>query len=175
VAAPVTTYYYKEASGGLVQVDRSGTFVLPAGATALTLAQYNSQVAAAEAAYATQQASTKSTERTLNRMTNSAPVRIVASASAPDWVKAATTYVATGTADQVTIQQAVDAAFAEGGGTVQLSQGIFYQSAPITLHPRVKLLGMHGDQIFNPGQFVVASYLKPVPGPGGRWLHGEEC
>ena len=72
-----------------------------------------------------------------------------------------------GTGDQVTIQAAVDAAFADGGGTVQLSQGTFLASAPITLHPLVRLIGMHGDHIFNPDQHTVSSYLKPVLGFAG--------
>lgn len=89
---------------------------------------------------------------------------LVAANAASAAIKAKADQVCDGTADQVQIQAAVDAAFAAGGGTVQLSAGVFFMSAPITLHPMVQLRGMHGDQIFNPDQFTAASYLRPVSG-----------
>jgi hypothetical protein len=94
--------------------------------------------------------------------------RLVAASTASANVKAKADFVCMGTGDQVQIQAAVDAAFAEGGGTVKLSAGSFNLSAPITLHPTVTLWGHHGDQIFNPNQLTVGSYLKPQsPFTGG--------
>lgn len=86
---------------------------------------------------------------------------LVASSTAPESVQARADFVADGLQDQLAIQQAVDAAFAMGGGIVQLSAGIFSTTAPITLHPLVTLQGMHGDQIFNPDQAVSLSYIAP--------------
>lgn len=94
--------------------------------------------------------------------------RLVAASTATNNVKAKADYVCTGTNDQVQIQAAVDAARTEGGGIVKLSSGSFNTSAPITLHPTVTLQGQHGDQIFNPTQLTVGSYLKPQnPFAGG--------
>lgn len=90
--------------------------------------------------------------------------RLVAANGAAQSVKNKAQHICDGTADQVEIQAAVDAAQAEGGGTVQLSDGVFFTSAPITLHPTVRLVGAHGDQIFNPSQLTVSSYLRPVVG-----------
>lgn len=87
--------------------------------------------------------------------------RLVASSQASTNVKNKADFVCTGTADQVQIQAAVDAAFAEGGGIVQLTSGSFLTTAPITLHPLVHLVGPHGDQIMNPGQFTSAASIKP--------------
>ena len=87
---------------------------------------------------------------------------LVASASAPSGTRAKADYTCDGVADQVQIQSAVDAASANGGGIVQLSIGQFNISAPITLHPRVTLQGVHGDQIFNPDQLVNPSRLNVV-------------
>ncbi len=94
--------------------------------------------------------------------------RLVAASTATNNVKAKADYVCTGTNDQVQIQAAVDAARTEGGGIVKLSSGSFNTSAPITLHPTVTLQGAHGDQIFNPTQLTVGSYIKPQnPFAGG--------
>lgn len=87
--------------------------------------------------------------------------RLVASSTASTNVKNKADFTCDGIADQVQIQAAVDAAFAEGGGIVQLSTGTFQTTAPITLHPLVTLQGPHGDQILNPGQFVSAAAIKP--------------
>ena len=89
---------------------------------------------------------------------------LVAASGAPASVKAKTQYVCDGTADEVQIQAAVDSAFAAGGGIVRLSSGIFSTASPITLHPTVTLVGAHGDQIFNPDQLTVQSYLSPSAG-----------
>lgn len=161
------TVYWKLSDGALIEKtydDSHAAPTPPAGATVLTLAQYNTQLAAVQAAYQTQQTQTRAMEATANKLRNSAPVRLVASNNAPGWVKAATTYICNGIADQVEIQQAVDDAFAEGGGTVQLSSKDFLTSGPITLHPTVRLVGMHGDQIFNPGQFTPTSVIRPQSG-----------
>lgn len=87
--------------------------------------------------------------------------RLVAASNATANVKAKADFVCTGTGDQVQIQAAIDAARTEGGGIVKLSSGSFNTSAPITLHPTVTLMGQHGDQIFNPTQATVGSYIKP--------------
>lgn len=140
---------------------------VPAGATVISAAAYNTKLAAIKSAATTVIDAQIADEITYNRLTQNAPWRLVAASDAPDWVKGVATLVCDGTGDQVTIQAAVDAAFAEGGGTVQLSQGTFLASAPITLHPLVRLIGMHGDHIFNPDQLTVSSYLKPVLGFAG--------
>ena len=94
--------------------------------------------------------------------------RLVAASNATANVKAKADFVCTGTNDQVQIQSAIDAARTEGGGIVKLSSGSFNTSAPITLHPTVTLQGQHGDQIFNPLQATVGSYIKPQnPFTGG--------
>lgn len=161
------SYYFKLADGSLVERVRDSSQPPPAtppGATVLTLSAYNSQLAALETAYQNEQTVTRDTEREFNQLRKNAPWRMVASSDSPDWVKDSATAVTDGIADQVEIQAMVDAAFAEGGGTVQLSSGTFYTSGPITLHPTVKVIGMHGEQIFNPDQFTGASYIKPVAG-----------
>jgi len=88
---------------------------------------------------------------------------LVAASNAPDQVKAKADYVCDGLADQIEIQSAVDAAFAQGGGIVQLTAGFFSTSFPITLHPAVTLRGAHGDQIFNPDQLTSGSRIAPDP------------
>ena len=92
---------------------------------------------------------------------------LVASASAPASVRAKADYVCDGIADQVEIQAAVDAAFAQNGGIVQLSTGAFNTTAPITLHPAVTIQGTHGDQIFNPSQLTAGSYIAIQPSFSG--------
>lgn len=102
------------------------------------------------------------------RVTGETWYRLVAASNSSANVKAKADYVCTGTNDQVQIQAAVDAARTEGGGVVKLSSGSFNTSAPITLHPTVTLQGQHGDQIFNPNQLTVGSYIKPQnPFTGG--------
>lgn len=59
--------------------------------------------------------------------------RIVASATAPQAIKDATSYVCDGAADQVQINQAIVAAQAEGGGAVQLTGGTYVLSAPVVI------------------------------------------
>jgi hypothetical protein len=86
---------------------------------------------------------------------------LVAASTAPESVKAKADFIADGLNDQLAIQQAVDAAFNLGGGIVQLSVGVFSTTAPVTLHPLVTLQGVHGDQIFNPGQLTSLSYIAP--------------
>jgi hypothetical protein len=87
---------------------------------------------------------------------------LVAANDATSHVRQKADYVCDGTADQVEIQAAIDSANSAGGGIVRLSGGHFNVSAPITLHPRVTFYGAHGDQIFNPNQLTVQSYLNPV-------------
>lgn len=59
--------------------------------------------------------------------------RTVASAGASAAIKAAADYVCDGTADNVQIQAAIDAAKAEGGGIVQLSGGTFNNADTVTI------------------------------------------
>lgn len=99
----------------------------------------------------------------VNRTTGETWYRLVASSGATANVRNKADYLCDGTADQVEIQQAVDACLAAGGGIVKLSSGSFNLTAPITLHPTVTLWGQHGDQIFNVNQLTVQSYLKPQP------------
>lgn len=98
------------------------------------------------------------------KLTGETWYRMVASNDATQNVKVKADYVCDGTDDQTEIQNAVDAAFAEGGGIVKLSSGNFNLSAPITLHPTVTLLGQHGEQIFNPDQSVTSSRLVITAG-----------
>lgn len=58
---------------------------------------------------------------------------LVAASNAPAAVKAKADYVCDGTADNVEIQAAIDAAKAQGGGVVQLSAGAFSLAATITI------------------------------------------
>src|SRR5260221_2838277 len=97
----------------------------------------------------------------VNRTTGETWYRLVASSGATTNVRNKADYLCDGTDDQVEIQQAVDACLAAGGRVVKLSCGVFNLSAPITLPPTVTLWGQHGDQIFNPNQLTVQSYLKP--------------
>lgn len=60
--------------------------------------------------------------------------RTVASVGASAAIKAAADYVCDGTADQVQIQAAIDAAQAEGGGIVQLSPGGFNLTSTVTVN-----------------------------------------
>ncbi|QBZ73520.1 minor tail protein [Streptomyces phage Mischief19] len=130
----------------------------------LTLTAYNNAVAAAEAQAAADLAVARAAELADSKLTGTAPVFLVASSTVSAAVKRAASYVGTGIADQTKIQAAVDAAFAAGGGTVQLTGGTFFNSAPVTLHPTVKIIGAHGEQIYNPGQFTGPSVIKPVAG-----------
>lgn len=59
--------------------------------------------------------------------------RVVAAADASADVRAAARYVCDGTADQVQIQAAIDAAKADGGGIVQLSGGTFNLAAALSI------------------------------------------
>lgn len=97
----------------------------------------------------------------VNRTTGETWYRLVAASGATTNVRNKADYLCDGTDDQVEIQAAVDACLAAGGGVVKLSSGSFNTSAPITLHPTVTLWGQHGDQIFNPNQLTVQSFLKP--------------
>lgn len=164
---PTIYYDFGTSVSASVYETGGGVPATPPGATVITQAVYDTKLAAMKAANTTVVNALLSADDVRNRLAQSAPVRLVAAADAPQWVKDVATLVCDGTGDQVTIQAAVDAAFAEGGGTVQLSQGVFLASAPITLHPLVKLVGMHGDQIFNPDQFTVSSYIRPVSGFAG--------
>jgi hypothetical protein len=95
------------------------------------------------------------TTRTLSNPYKSGPgVRYVASSTASARDKARADWVCDGTADQVQIQAAIDAAQAEGGGIVQLSPGGFNIAATITINgttdendPRTVTLKGCGQQV----------------------------
>lgn len=92
---------------------------------------------------------------------------LVATATSPQDIKDKADFVSDGVNDQAAIQDAVNAAFNQGGGIVQLSAGIFNTTAPITLHPLVTLQGVHGDQIHNPDQTTSLSFIAPGAGFSG--------
>lgn len=50
-------------------------------------------------------------------------------------------YITDGTADDVQIQQAIDAANAAGGGTVFIKEGTYSVASPIVLNSNVQLIG----------------------------------
>lgn len=58
---------------------------------------------------------------------------LVAASNAPDSVKAVAQYVCDGTADQVEVQAAIDAAKTAGGGIVQLSGGAFAFASQVSI------------------------------------------
>ncbi|MDR3084281.1 MAG: hypothetical protein LBV60_25775 [Streptomyces sp.] len=62
-----------------------------------------------------------------------AAARYVVASNASSTEKARADYLCTGTADNVKIQQAIDAAKADGGGIVQLSGGTFNLAATLTI------------------------------------------
>lgn len=89
---------------------------------------------------------------------------LVAASTAPASYKSNAKYTCDGTADNVEIQAAVDAAFADGGGTVYLSSGTFTCAAraagdnnSIILKSGVKIIGV------NP-LLTVADALDPTKG-----------
>jgi len=71
------------------------------------------------------------------------PKLIVAASNSSLWEKSGANYVCDGTADDVQIQAAIDAVDAStaDGGVVELTSGIFYTSAAITLKANVTLQG----------------------------------
>jgi hypothetical protein len=84
--------------------------------------------------------------------------RLVAAADAPASVRARAQYVCDGTADNVQIQAAIDAAKADGGGIVQLSVGTFHLADTITISGNVD--EDDADSIILRGSGKQATYLK---------------
>ncbi|WP_281155174.1 hypothetical protein [Streptomyces sp. HYC2] len=90
---------------------------------------------------------------------------LVASSTAPASVRAAASYVCTGTADQTVIQAAIAAAQSEGGGVVQLSGGTFNLTAPITINGTANEDNPLTVTLAGVGEF--ATLLKPASGVDG--------
>ncbi|MGW4728840.1 SGNH/GDSL hydrolase family protein [Streptomyces shenzhenensis] len=88
--------------------------------------------------------------------------RVVASATAPADVRAAATYVCDGIADQVQIQQAIDAARDHGGGVVQLTVGDYNLTAPLSIEGTDDVDVEIGVILW--GQGARATMLKGGPG-----------
>jgi hypothetical protein len=77
---------------------------------------------------------TTETTRTLSNPYKGVPAaRYVVASDAPAREKARADYLCDGTADNVQIQAAIDAAKADGGGIVQLSVGLFNLAATLTI------------------------------------------
>ncbi|MFI9600318.1 hypothetical protein ACIHCX_10635 [Streptomyces sp. NPDC052043] len=91
--------------------------------------------------------------------------RVVASATAPEDVRAAASYVCTGVADQTVIQAAINAAQSEGGGVVQLSVGTFNLTAPVTINGTANEDNPLTVTLVGCGEF--ATVLKPATNVDG--------
>ncbi|MGW5126674.1 hypothetical protein ACWEQ7_21990 [Streptomyces sp. NPDC004069] len=93
---------------------------------------------------------------------------LVASATAPESVRAAASYVCTGTADQMVIQAAINAAQSEGGGVVQLSGGTFNLTGPISINGTANEDDPLTVTLAGVGEF--ATILKPASNVDGILL-----
>lgn len=89
----------------------------------------------------------------------------VAANDAPADDKAAADYLCDGTADNVQIQQAIDAAQTAGGGVVQLSQGNFTLAAAVTINGTVDEDNPKTVTLAGCGEF--ATYLRPAANVNG--------
>ncbi|MEU6543898.1 glycosyl hydrolase family 28-related protein [Streptomyces sp. NPDC046859] len=126
---------------------------------------------------------TTSTTRTLNASSGGgskglAGARYVVASNASAAEKARGDYVCDGIADQVQIQQAIDAAQAEGGGIVQLSPGNFNISATITVNgtldendPKTVTLRGCGQQVT---ELTVASGVTGITISNWAQIHLEK-
>jgi hypothetical protein len=145
---PTTTIYYSCPGG--TYGSREATYpqggtppTPPAGCTALTKAQYDAGVAAITSAQAAAEAQTRITEDRDNRLSQNAPTRLVASATAPAPVKRVASYVCDGTSDDVQINQAITEAIADNALSVTLSTGTFHLGDSINI-PVVQGLSIRG-------------------------------
>ena len=126
---------------------------------------------------------TTSTTRTLTSSSGGgskgiAGARYVVASNASAAEKARGDYVCDGTADQVQIQQAIDAAQAEGGGIVQLSPGNFNIAATITVNgtldendPKTVTLRGCGQQVT---ELTVASGITGITISNWAQIHLEK-
>lgn len=195
---PDQTFYFRLASGVLQAKTNDTGFVppTPVGATVLTAAQYNAEVAALKATRTAAEGATRTAEATADKLKYNGNVRIVASATAPANVKAISNYICDGTDDQVQINQALTDVDVSGGGVVQLSTGIFLLSDSVLVPPGggTSLHGTSWDSVlkvaggsnryavrFNgPGETrttirdltVDGNYFEQTTGGGGIWAAG---
>ncbi len=106
--------------------------------------------------------------------------KVVAAADSLDTDPTHYDYLCTGTADQVTIQQAIDVVFAAGGGSVELMEGVYnlnsnglHQSPAIRLHSNVWLRGQGSATILR--QVTGTGSVDTTPAIGGSFLPDEEA
>ncbi len=82
----------------------------------------------------------------------------------------------TGVADSTTaIQAAINAAAADGGGTVWLRRGTYKITATVDLKPKVHLRGVHGGIIYDTGSFEGGTRLLWAGTAGGTVLRALNC
>lgn len=86
--------------------------------------------------------------------------RLIAAADASTDVKNKADYVCDGSADEVEIQTAINAAQLEGGGVIQLSEGSFALSSPIIFNGTVNETNPLTISLRGCGEF--ATYLHPA-------------
>ncbi len=86
--------------------------------------------------------------------------RLIAAADASSAVKSKADYVCDGSADNVEIQTAINAAQLEGGGVIQLSEGSFSLTSPIIINGTTNEDNPLTVTLKGCGEF--ATYLRPV-------------
>lgn len=86
--------------------------------------------------------------------------RLIAAADSSALVKSKADYVCDGSADQVEIQTAINAAQLEGGGVIQLSEGSFALSTPIIINGTTNEDNPLTVTLKGCGEF--ATYLRPA-------------
>jgi hypothetical protein len=86
--------------------------------------------------------------------------RLIAAADASAHVKSKADYVCDGSADNVEIQAAINAAQLEGGGVIQLSEGSFSLTTPIIINGTTNEDNPLTVTLRGCGEF--ATYLRPV-------------
>src|SRR5882672_54969 len=80
-------------------------------------------------------------------------------------------YNATGTADQVPIQAAINAASAAGGGSVFIKQGVYHLNACVTPASYVVVYGVQ-PALTNFDAVTQNNYWTPLS-TGGTWIEGD--
>lgn len=141
------TTYFSGPNGALSSVTLSDGEPVPAtppGFTVITATQYNTQIAARNTARAAAEAAARQAEDRSNRLSQNAPHRLVASATAPEPVKRVAAYVCDGTDDHVQINQAITDAIADNALSITLSTGTFHLGDSV-LVPTVQGLTIRGS------------------------------